>query len=109
MDDEAIVAHQLGRPPRAVGLRARGRDPRRARRPLARFRLLRPGLASAAVPPVALEQTRREWELGHRRLEQQVRDTPRGNAILAELDAVVAELRKRIGGSFTLAELADAS
>jgi hypothetical protein len=69
---------------------------------------LRPGLASAAVPPVALEQTRREWELGHRRLEQQVRDTPRGNAILAELDAVVAELRKRIGGSFTLAELANA-
>jgi hypothetical protein len=60
------------------------------------------------VPPVALEQTRREWELGHRRLEQQVRDAPRGNAVLAELEAVVAALRKRIGGSFTLAELADA-
>jgi hypothetical protein len=74
---------------------------------VAGFRLLHAGLASAPVP-VALEQTRREWELGHRRLQQQVRDTARGEAVLAELDTVVAELRKRIGGSFTLAELADA-
>jgi hypothetical protein len=58
--------------------------------------------------PVALEQTRREWELGHRRLQQQVRESPRGEAVLSELDAVLAELRKRVGGSFTLAELADA-
>jgi hypothetical protein len=58
--------------------------------------------------PVALEQTRREWELGDRRLQEQARESPRGEAILAELDAVLAELRKRIGGSFTLAELGDA-
>lgn len=58
--------------------------------------------------PVALEQTRREWELGNRRLEKQVHETARGEAILAELDAVLAELRKRIGGSFTLTELANA-
>src|SRR5205085_8181642 len=74
---------------------------------LARLRLLRPRLASAPVP-VALEQTRREWELAHRRLEQQLRDSPSGEAVLSELEAVVDELRKRIGGSFTLAELADA-
>jgi hypothetical protein len=58
--------------------------------------------------PVALEQTRREWELGHRFLQQQVREAPRGDAALAELDAVLAELRKRVGGAFTLEELADA-
>jgi len=58
--------------------------------------------------PIALDQTRREWELGHRRLQHQVRETPQGEAVLAEVDAVIAELRRRIGGSFTLAELAEA-
>ena len=58
--------------------------------------------------PIALEQTRREWELGHRRLQQDVGETPRGEAVLAEIEAVLAELRRRVGGSFTLAELADA-
>ena len=57
--------------------------------------------------PIALEQTRREWELGHRRLQQDVGETPRGEAVLAEVEAVLAELRRRVGGSFTLAELAD--
>jgi hypothetical protein len=58
--------------------------------------------------PIALDQTRREWELGHHRLQQELRETPRGEAVLAELAAVTAELRRRVGGSFTLAELADA-
>ena len=58
--------------------------------------------------PIALDQTRREWELGHRRLQQEVRETPAGEALLAELAAVTAELRRRVGQSFTLAELADA-
>ena len=58
--------------------------------------------------PIALDQTRREWELGHRRLQQEVRETPRGDAALVEVGAVIAELRRRVGGSFTLAELADA-
>lgn len=58
--------------------------------------------------PIALDQTRREWELGHRRLQQEVREAPRGEALLGELDAVTAELRRRVGQSFTLAELADA-
>jgi hypothetical protein len=58
--------------------------------------------------PVALEQTRREWELGHGRVQQQARDSAHGETVLAELDAVLSELRKRIGGQFTLEELADA-
>jgi hypothetical protein len=57
--------------------------------------------------PVTLEQTRLEWERGHRRLQQDVRETARGEAVLSELDAVVAELRRRIGQKFTLGELAD--
>ena len=58
--------------------------------------------------PIALDQTRREWELGHRRLQREVREAPRGEAWLEELEAVTAELRRRVGQSFTLAELADA-
>jgi hypothetical protein len=57
---------------------------------------------------VALEQTRREWEEGYRSLQRDVRETPRGEAVLSELDAVTAELRRRVGQTFTLAELADA-
>jgi hypothetical protein len=57
---------------------------------------------------VALEQTRREWEQGHRRLQREARETPRGEQILHELEAVTAELRRRVGQTFTLAELADA-
>jgi hypothetical protein len=57
---------------------------------------------------IALEQTRREWELGHRRFEEEVRESPRGDAVLAELDAVLAELPRRVGQTFTLSELADA-
>jgi hypothetical protein len=55
---------------------------------------------------VAVEQTRREWAEGHRRLQAE-RGTS-GDAAAAELDAVLGALRKRIGQYFTLAELADA-
>lgn len=58
--------------------------------------------------PVALDQTRREWAEGHRRLQAELRETPRGELLTEELDAVLAELRKRVGQTFTLAELAEA-
>jgi hypothetical protein len=58
--------------------------------------------------PIALDQTRHEWERGYRRLQQDLREAPRGEEVLAELDALTAELRRRVGQSFTLAELADA-
>ncbi|HWH55301.1 MAG TPA: hypothetical protein VNT04_06950 [Gaiellaceae bacterium] len=58
--------------------------------------------------PVALDQTRLEWERGHRRLHEEVRERPRGELVMSELDAVVAELRRRVGQTFTLAELAEA-
>ncbi len=58
--------------------------------------------------PIAIEQTRVEWERGYRRFQEEARETPRGEALLGELDAVTSELRRRVGQTFTLAELADA-
>jgi len=58
--------------------------------------------------PIALDQTRREWEHGYHRFQHEVHETPRGETLLAELDAVTAELRRRVGQTFTLADLADA-
>ena len=58
--------------------------------------------------PIALDQTRREWEQGHRRLQQEIHESPHGEAVLDELEAGTAELRRRVGQTFTLAELADA-
>src|SRR5438270_897711 len=46
--------------------------------------------------------------LGSGRLQQDLTEAPRAEPMLAELDAVTAELRRRVGQSFTLAELADA-
>jgi len=56
----------------------------------------------------ALEITRREWEEGHRRLEAEARDRRLYETLLAQVDVVLDELRRRVGQSFTLAELADA-
>src|SRR5919202_5204720 len=57
--------------------------------------------------PVALEQTRVEWERGYNRFQEGVAGGSR-DAVLAELDAVIGELRRRVGQTFTLAELAEA-
>ncbi|MGB2875162.1 MAG: hypothetical protein WBB76_06770 [Gaiellaceae bacterium] len=60
------------------------------------------------MPLPTLETTRHEWEEGHRRLEAAARDRPRYERLLAELEIVLAELRRRIGQTFTLDELASA-
>jgi hypothetical protein len=54
----------------------------------------------------ALDATRHEWEEGYRRLEAAAGDRPRYLALLAEHEVVLDELRKRIGQTFTLDELA---
>jgi cobyrinic acid a,c-diamide synthase len=56
----------------------------------------------------ATETVRREWEEGHRRFDALVRDPVLGPNLLAQLEAVTDELRKRIGQTFTLDELAAA-
>jgi hypothetical protein len=56
----------------------------------------------------AVEHARQQWEEGHRRLEAEARAGRRADALYAQLDAVLSELRRRVGETFTLAELADA-
>lgn len=55
-----------------------------------------------------VESTRREWEAGHRRFVQEASDSTRADVLHDQLDAITDELRRRVGGTFTLAELASA-
>ena len=57
---------------------------------------------------VAVDNARQEWEDSHRRLEAEARDRAQYERLLEQVDAVNAELRRRIGQTFTLAELARA-
>ncbi|HUK93886.1 MAG TPA: hypothetical protein VLU96_02390 [Gaiellaceae bacterium] len=59
------------------------------------------------MPLPALEATRHEWEEGHRRLETAAGDRARYQQLLAELELVLAELRRRVGQTFTLDQLAE--
>jgi hypothetical protein len=53
-----------------------------------------------------VESARRDWEDAYRRLEEATRDPQRAPALHAQLRVVTEELRKRVGGSYTLGELA---
>ena len=57
---------------------------------------------------IATETVRREWEEGNRRLEELLRDPVARPRLLAQLEVVTDELRRRVGQSFTLEELAAA-
>ena len=56
----------------------------------------------------APEHVRHEWEQSARLLEASSSDTGRYHALLDQLETVTAELRKRIGQTYTLADLAHA-
>jgi hypothetical protein len=55
-----------------------------------------------------LELVRHEWDEGHRRLESERGDQGRYRRLVSEVEVVVDELRKRLGGVYSLAELAAA-
>jgi hypothetical protein len=55
---------------------------------------------------VALETARAEWEEGHRRLEEYAGEPELYPRLLQQVEAVIEELTRRIGQTFTLAELA---
>jgi hypothetical protein len=55
-----------------------------------------------------LDSTRRDWEDGLRRLELGYRDDVQAERLRDQFDVVSAELRRRVGSTFTLAMLADA-
>jgi hypothetical protein len=52
-----------------------------------------------------LEVTRQEWEEGSRRLEAGREDERRYRQLIGLLELVLDELRKRIGQTYTIAEL----
>jgi hypothetical protein len=58
--------------------------------------------------PVSLDSVRQEWEEGNRRLEAVAGDRPRYLTLLEQVEVLTDELRRRVGQTFTLAELADA-
>lgn len=61
------------------------------------------------VTEAEVESARRDWEDGHRRLLDEARGQPAAaDRLHAQVDAVLAELRRRVGGTFTLRELAGA-
>jgi hypothetical protein len=66
-----------------------------------------PPLICAAVAAV-LEHARQEWQEGHRRLQAMAADAGLYRRLLGQVEALTNELRRRVGQTFTLAELADA-
>jgi hypothetical protein len=56
---------------------------------------------------LVLDVVRREWEDGYRRFQDLSRDRVAANRLSAHLDVVTDELRKRVGQTFTLEQLAD--
>lgn len=56
----------------------------------------------------SVEAARQQWEDGNRRLESQSSDPDAYLRLVEQLEVAIEELRKRMGETFTLAELADA-
>ena len=54
-----------------------------------------------------LESARLEWEHAYRDLNEVARDPKLDERLRAQLDAITTELRRRVGGTFTLRELAE--
>jgi hypothetical protein len=65
-------------------------------------------LLYAARVTSTVEVLRQEWEDGHRRLEEERGDRRRYGVLLGQLELVLDELRKRVGQTFSLAQLGDA-
>jgi hypothetical protein len=53
-----------------------------------------------------VSSARRDWEDAYRRLQETARDGARAEGLRLELEVVTNELRKRVGSTFTLEELA---
>jgi hypothetical protein len=55
---------------------------------------------------VDVESARRDWEDGWRRLQEEARDPTAADRLTRQVEVVTEELRRRVGGPFTTAELA---
>jgi hypothetical protein len=57
---------------------------------------------------VAVEHARQQWEEGDRRLKSHSSDPVLYDRLYRQVDTIIDELNRRLGQTFTLAELADA-
>jgi len=57
---------------------------------------------------VAVENARLQWAEGYRRLREHASDQAVYQGLLAQVEVLLDELKRRVGQSFTLAELAAA-
>jgi hypothetical protein len=55
---------------------------------------------------MSVDLARHQWEEGYRRIQSQSGDRALYSQLLRHVDVVLAELRGRLGGRFTLSELA---
>jgi hypothetical protein len=55
----------------------------------------------------AVDSARRDWEDGNRRFELASRNTAEAERLSRQFDLISAELRRRVGSTFTVAMLAD--
>jgi hypothetical protein len=62
---------------------------------------------TSAVVTADLESARLEWERAYRDLAETAHDPAFEDRVQRQLDAVSAELRRRVGGTYTLRELAE--
>jgi hypothetical protein len=58
------------------------------------------------VTSVEVELARRQWKDGHRRFEEESESPARQEVLLLALEAVADELRRRVGQTFSLLDLA---
>jgi len=55
-----------------------------------------------------VESARLEWELAYRDVAAMTNDPVLEDRVRSQLEVITTELRRRVGGTFTLRELADA-
>ena len=60
-----------------------------------------------AIVSADLDSARLEWENAYRDFTEVSRDAALEERVREQLDAVTTELRRRVGGTFTVRELAD--
>ncbi|HEY1360431.1 MAG TPA: hypothetical protein VGF21_19180 [Thermoleophilaceae bacterium] len=63
-------------------------------------------MGSIAGVATVVEVTRQEWEEGNRRFEAAVQEPGLRQRLLGQLEIVTDELRRRVGQTFTLEQLA---
>ncbi len=71
------------------------------------LRAVRCGRLVSALVSADLASMRLEWEHAYRDLEEVARDPAAADRVRSQLEVVTAELRRRVGGAFTIDELAD--